>query len=517
MYLGLESIKGDHPSKFAQDLINLFQKLIDARDKETKVSKRIKAVEKLMPMLKKELEKIIFKHTGMQTAGIELSKYIDGACGCVPLIGYKSDALWDQAENADMIYGVTSGEPWGSFTTNQMKDIKNTVKDFIQNGKVNSKAKMRIRYMLFYDPYLALLSRETLNKHAAVNNAHECAADILHEIGHCVMLAEKAADTYIKVTIIRSNIKDWYASKDIPISDKIEVTKHLLKENPDADKNGLIQNTINNLPIDYEENIMVKALANIFAFFIGFMNSLMLADIGNIIVLTIVYSLFLPFELLRVVIGSTLPIKSEDFGYSEVYDKIGDLPPNKLNQYYTEYYADNYGLKHGLAMSSASSLNNLGYNYTLLGGTGGVPMTSASNIQANAGITYAIMSSLIMAPLLAMDEHGSNRQRFEAMMRKIISQIKKSNLPERMKTVYLEQYQAIAEEIPKRCFSERWRETVTKGVEILTTAAGMLSKPIMHYNQKAIDALVLSTEKLINNNLYVGAAQIESLLKKLKK
>lgn len=515
--IGLESLKGDHPSKFAQELIDVFQAIIDDRDKETKVSKRIKAVERHAGIVREKIPKIVEKYTGIPCNKVILANYPQGMVACLPLIGLASESVNEAAWNAWDIYDAV-GSGWETpFSNQEMLDLKNIATEFMKNGKVdNKKHKFKISYRFYYDLYFTLLARETISVKAREHTASDCAADVLHEIGHVVMLAEKASTTFIKHAIIRNRVLGWTKDKTISIKDRMEVTSKLVK---DAIKNSNISkdSALAKLSeIDYETTPLANALINIFGFIgavvcsIGILQEFIIGTAFTIIAL-------FGGPIFKV-INNILPIKTEGGDIvsllMDIDKKMSDLPITKFNTVYTEWYADNYGLKNGLGVSSIRSLENLAYNGTLLN----TPTPITANILTSA-MMYVTQVSIMVSylPFMGSEEHGTNTSRYEAMCRKLIAMMKKANIPSELKVDYLNQFDAMQLEMAKITSVTKVNEIMRAAYE---TASGLLKLGTVPFTvdvEKMVETLRANFENLINNRVYASLIRINDMVKSIYK
>lgn len=526
MNLALESLKNlDRPTPFAQEIIDLFQKVIDKREQYTKVSERIKAVESFKGTIEKEIPRIVKKYTGIENDMVQLSKQVDGMVACMPLLyknknkKYDIDYTWDT-------YDIASGIPT-QLSTEDIKDLKKVSEDFIKDGKVNnSKHVFKVSYVLYYDVYFTLCPKEVLSEKARYHTAKDCAADILHEIGHVVMLAEKAGETYIKARILQDRIIGYAKNQQIPISEKLGVARSILNKrikDGTVSKNSILNKAltkaeeIQDSTIEYNgssADFVMRVLNTVITFICcsgELLSNLPVAVVGYI---------FVGLGSVAGAIDDIFPTKgTANRGFNNVFldkidQKLSDLPVTKREQFYTEWYADNFAAKQGLYASSVNSLENLTYNSQFLMKQIG-PMTSTVSLAIYN--VYTTLSMLMYSPFLIFDEHGDNKSRYAEMRRSLISKIKKNDLPDNAKAFLLTEYEKSIDALSKLTYGSKAHTNALAAMKLLSAATNIVLAPVSHRTDKDAEVLREAFENLINNKLYISSAKLDLLIKKYKK
>jgi hypothetical protein len=515
--LGIESLNEiDRPSPFAKELIDLFQSIIDERDKFGKIADRLKALKSQIPKFKKEVIKIINKHTGLESIGVTVSDVPRCMIAINPILkpkGTKDKNKWYKL--TEKTYETAKGFPQ-KLTKVEMDNLTKLCENFHKTGKVDNSIKEQIyevKYHLYYDIYFTLGIEEYGGPKFKNNTAAECATHILHEVGHALMLADKAADVYLKQYVISRRVREYMTDKDTKLSDKVSVVKKLFKQIKEAkgpiSEGSKVQNMVSLVSKLLDKHISDEDNYN--------PTGLVAMAIDLLIICLTVVLLAIPYAIVSLISfahGVSQPV----FNVLESMNTTGKISPKQsdiitthFDRIYTEMYADRYASKNGLYASNISGMNVLINNINHMSLTTGWRGTFVLN---SFIYMQRIFETIVFSPLMIDEEHGNDVERLRRMQSFLIEEMKRNDIPEEIVLGLLKQYKESERGLKEISFISR----LSYGMQNFWSIVGKLTDLLLsgfRHNQQADTYFLRSTyEALKSNKLYVSSANLLQLIKK---
>lgn len=202
LFSGLETIQFQGVSKAGAELIAMFDHVAEARNKEETDSKRIKKVNDMCKgYMNKELKRIAKKYFNLTISKLILSETATGMFAILPTLG-------DDHTLAHTVMDIYTGSGFKNAadsapapeTAKELEEVAESFSkktaSFTKNKLVGETIQGNIDCEIYFDPYMAFLIPETVNKKAAALTSAEVAAIMLHEIGHMMVVIEHCGDKY---------------------------------------------------------------------------------------------------------------------------------------------------------------------------------------------------------------------------------------------------------------------------------------------------------------------------------
>lgn len=226
--IALEAIDFQVNTKFCDSIRDVYQDIINYRESQRGNHKIVRAViEYAANKMDKEFPKIWKQYINLNIKGITFSNCPTFFFAMCPHIGSDSDL----AKIADSATGNQHYTSDINFADKKYEEIKKVAASFDRKkGRIGvSQALKREIYMDFYfDPYIAFLTKDTLNINLEYMTAEELTAITLHEVGHMMSLLEHCADMYFNLSL---NIKIFNSfAKTAPLPEKLKAVKEILKD-----------------------------------------------------------------------------------------------------------------------------------------------------------------------------------------------------------------------------------------------------------------------------------------------
>ena len=501
-------------SEFGLELTKLFEKLEARRDSFSAASDRInKCVEEAIK-LAPQFTKLILKHTGVKLTGINFHASVNGNISILILIGtdltdihtkygnnrtiddYKKNRYWP-ITIANHAYGNDLSELFvpDDYTKEELKDLKKLSDSY---DKKMSKLKPGTMFkdkpisgLLNFDLGCTMLARECIGKQASAATPAECAAVLLHEIGHVLSLCKVAADQYFKLAHFNSLVKHIAETDRFTKEDKLEI----IVANLDDEKEKEVATDI----IRGGWNTTLSVIGKI------------LFTLGIAVVSEYVILITLVGYLSNIIAGILVRPFHKLYSISGRKYKTGDIGRSYYNNYFQEWDADAYVAEHGLGSYVATALYKLTDNFKLLGISWNV---DSKFDYYRSKILFYLMYSWVYTWGHFMEDsevHGSTSQRALNIMKIDISRLKNDNLtPEGMKLLVEDYYRA--EKVYKNfdgkdviqgmMYGSKW--ILYAIIRIVTTPLGLDS---LRDSTNTITKMKNVYSELTNNKLFLKMAE----------
>lgn len=371
---GLEAISFQRQSKFAKELVDIFQepydymKTVDDPKIDKLTKRRQLKIKKTTEFLKKTtmpaIVKCVKKHTGVEIKKAVVTdseptklNYLPGLFAIS--LEFKS---WDDFFDFNSAEAKYSGFGNGvddhlGFVQSNLEAYKNFDK---KTGRIPEKTSYNLQTTLYFDPVFSYFAEDILVDGENMS-AEQIAGVIMHEVGHIMCWVEHIGDMYFMcskpVDHLQQSLKkkDW-ASAIKETKEFAAGTKKLLENDPDKKDNYVVLDRIENA-MGHLENLEKGA------------NDPWYTVVGTPILAVMSGVLLLLFSIVHAILTSimvfdivdccmvTLSKQSTDSG-----TKTSDRKVTKHNLQYDERMADDFTTKHGLGPALAKALIIVGKN-----------------------------------------------------------------------------------------------------------------------------------------------------------
>lgn len=225
--VALEAIEFQINTKFADSIRDVYQNIINYREAQRGNRNIVRdVIEYAADTMDKEFPKIWKQYINLSLKGISFSQCPTFFFAMCPHIGSDKDL----AKIADSATGNQHYSSNIDFSNKTYEEIKKVAASFDRKkGRIGvTQALKRDIYMDFYfDPYVAFLTKDTLNVNLDYMTAEELTAITLHEVGHMMSLLEHCADMYFNLSL---NIKIANSfAKTAPLPEKLKAVKEIIK------------------------------------------------------------------------------------------------------------------------------------------------------------------------------------------------------------------------------------------------------------------------------------------------
>ena len=498
-------------SPLANELIQIFQEVIDKRESLTTIQDRVKEVPTFCKnVMGAKLINAIKKHTGITCKTIRFSNTIDMGFACLMDFGDKYGLT---ANDVIARYSGIQTNPNVTFWMNELGIKPKTAKDMevVANSLNRETGKFTVDRLadktqctmtLYFDPYGAFLIKECAHIKFEYFTAEEITGIVLHEIGHMLSALAHSADLCFRMQAYNRCMEYFLANASA--SEKAKVLKSgisiLDPKLKDKSDKAIDQCTA----VDGAED-QGSWVGNILGWFMD-------AIINAIQIL-----MFLP--IISVVVEELYMVTKEMF--PEVY--TGSFSSKKTSDHFymskqvklCEQFADEYVSKHGMSHGQVSALNKLWswieFSASLGSYTGSTTSTIAYHINKISFVALTLMYGDLT------DGNGlydNKTDRAAHLLEETAKAFKKTLSPE-MADYFMEDYIKTKNGLKNRTLYDSLRDGISwvrraVGYLLSTLPAMLISGRITTEYEK----LYNDGEKLRGNSLFVRATKLESLLRK---
>lgn len=342
-------------SPLANELIQIFQEVIDKRETIQTVSDRVKIIPKFFKdVAALKLVNAIKKHTGITCTSVKVSKTLDMGYACLMNFGDKYGLTAHDVINR---YSGLETEPMVQYymrelnirprTADDMKVVAESLNRETGMFTVTKLAdKTPCTMTLYFDPYGSFLIKECAHTNLEYFTAEEITGIILHEIGHMISALAHSADLCFRMQVYNRSMNYFLEQASVQekakfLKDNIHVLDPKLKDKADQ--------SIDQCTAIDGMNDQGSWVATIFGWFID-------AFITAISLLMLVPIISLILEQMYMITREAFPeIYSGSFNAKKTSDHFYMSKQVKL----CEQFADEYVAKHGMSHGQASALNKL--------------------------------------------------------------------------------------------------------------------------------------------------------------
>ena len=495
-------------SPLANDLITIFQEVIDYRETELVVMKRIKSVRnffvtKSAPKLKAAIK----KHTGIDCKNIVVSKTCDFGFACLMNFGDNMgltahDVInrYSGLETDPMILDYMRYKNIKPKSADDMRVVAESLKYETGYFTVNKlKGNIECFMTLYFDPYGAFLVKECGHDKADYLTAEEVTGIILHEIGHMISALAHSADLCFRSLVYNRSL-DYF-----------------LKNADTKQKTEYVKENINKLTPELADKAS-KSLDQCTAVDQGSQYGSWIENVFNIFVVMLIQLFSAPFIALYLILE---PI--DDFfnefslkgGWGKKMSDYAELPKQLK---VCEQFADEYVAKHGMAHAQASALRKL-WDFAAF------DMGTYVLGNRTSALWYSLNKSLFYVYTFLFGDitdggglYDNRSDRAKRLLMETTKALKTTNMSPEMVQFFITDYEKTKLELTKN------KTTAHKFGDLMNTIRAALK-----YLITALPAMLVSgrfsseyknlfnkAEQLMANSLFYRASKLEQLLTKWK-
>ena len=493
-------------SPLANDLITMFQEVIDHRETEQLVANRIKSVRnffvtKTVPKIKAAIK----KHTGITCSAVSVSKTCDFGFACLMNFGDKMgltahDVInrYSGLETDPMILDYMRYKGIKPKTADDMRVVAESLNYETGYFSVNKlKGNIECTMTLYFDPYGAFLVKECGHDKAEYLTAEEITGIVLHEIGHMISALAHSADLCFRSLVYNRSL-DYF-----------------LKNADTKQKAAYVKENINKLTPELAEKAS-QALDQCTATDQGSQYGSWIANVFNIFIVMLVELLNAPFIAICLLIEPLDAFFSEfatGGGWSKKMSDYANLPKQLK---VCEQFADEYVAKHGMAHAQASALRKIWDFSAFAMGTWVVGNRTASlwyHMNKASFYVYTILFGDITDGGGLYDNRSDRAKR---LLMETTKALKNTNMSPEMVQFFITDYEKTKLELTKnRSNAHKFGDlmnVIHSAIKYLISSlpamlvSGRFSTEYKNLFNKA--------EQLMSNSLFYRASKLEQLLRK---
>lgn len=527
--IALEAIEFQVDTKFADSIRDVYQDIINYRESQRGNKHIVRdVIEYAETKMTSQFSKLWKQHLGFKLGHVSLCNSPTFMFAMQPIMG-------SDKELAKVIDAMTGNALYASnldFSKKTYEEVKKVAASFDRKkGRVgvSTYLKKDLTMNFFFDPYVAFLTKDTLNVNLDYFTAEELTAITLHEVGHMMSLLEHCADMFYNVSLNIAIAKSF--AKTAPISEKVKAVKEYLK-----DKNAAKTLAENSKLKPQQADAANKTAENMdnfrkednyndssWSFWTTILNFFLSALYFAYTVIGWIYSPVSSFILQLIQdIGIAW---SRDYTQKGGYNvpKYSDYLANKTTAFNWERWADEYVTRYGYGSHLNTGLNKLFDTMSKVQLFSGMNEKGVDTWIRNSSIPMALSYvmhytySFILGGNLD-DGFGIYESQIDRMKRVIqdtANVFKRMDLPQEVMDLYIEEFEKCQKSmdnvgVMRRC--EHLWALVQRCIMSFVDPI-QLGNRLLRGNIKAEYAqLANDIDELKSNQLYYNAAKLNSIL-----
>ena len=495
-------------SPLANDLITMFQEVIDYRETEQTVMKRIKNVRnffvsKTVPKLKAAIK----KHTGITCASVSVSKTCDFGFACLMNFG---DNMGLTAHDVINRYSGLETDPmvldymrYKGIKPKSAEDMRVVAESLqYETGYFTAnklKGNIECTMTLYFDPFGAFLVKECGHDKAEYLTAEEITGIILHEIGHMISTLAHSADLCFRSLVYNRSLE------------------YFLKNADTKQKSEFVKKNINKLTPELAEKAS-QALDQCTATDQGSQYGSWIANVFNIFIVMLIELFNIPFVALFLVLEPVSDFFGEFLtggGWNKKMSDYADLPKQLK---VCEQFADEYVAKHGMAHTQASALRKLWDFAAFQMGTYVVGNRTCALWYHLNKATFYVYTLLFGDVTDGGGTYDNRSDRAKRLLMETTKALKNTNMSPEMVQFFITDYEKTKLELTKN------KSTAHKFGDLMNTIRGALKYLITSLPAMLVSGrfsteyknLFNKAEQLMSNSLFYRASKLEQIIRKMK-
>ena len=493
-------------SPLANDLITMFQEVIDHRESVDTVTKRVNSVKNFfVKTTVPKLKAAIKKHTGITCAEVKVSKTCDFGFACLMNFGDKLgltayDVInrYSGLETEPMVLDYMRYKGIKPKSADDMRVVAESLQYETGYFTVNKlKGNIECTMTLYFDPFGAFLVKECGHDKAEYLTAEEITGIILHEIGHMISTLAHSADLCFRSLVYNRSLDYFLKNADI------------------KQKTAYVKENINQLTPEMAQKAS-QALDQCTAIDQGSQYGSWIANVFNIFIVMLIELFNAPFMALALICIPLVDFFSEfatGGGWNKKMSDYADLPKQLK---VCEQFADEYVAKHGMAHAQASALRKLWDFAAYQMGTYVIGnRTAALWYHVNKASFYVY--TILFGDLTDGGGTYDNRSdRAKRLLMETTKALKNTNMSPEMVQYFITDYEKTKLELTKNKSTAHkfgdMMNVIHSAIKYLVTAlpamlvSGRFSSEYKNLFNKA--------EQLMSNSLFYRASKLEQLLRK---
>lgn len=531
--IGTEAIDFQIDTGFADSIKNVYQDIINYRESQRGDKNIVKhVIDYAKKKMNAEFPVLWKKYLGIELKSITFSSNISFLFAMQPVMG-------DNKTLAKVIDSMTGNTLYASdinFSKKTLEEIKKISLSFDRvKGKVSATSflKKNIAMNFFFDPYIAFLMRDTLHVNLDYMTAEEITGITLHEVGHMMSLLEHCGDLFFQVSLNASIIKSF--AKTAPLSEKIKLTREILKKQPnpsnELSENGTIgkkeandaiialKNVTDGFDAHKEDNWNDSTWSfwgTIFNFFLN------IYFIGSATLEFIYFPIRFMIESMAIMlIPSLIGDYVQKGGKND--PKYSDFMANKTNAFNWERWADEYVTRYGYGSHLSAALIKLFSameSSTLFTGSNAKGMdTWIRNSSIPFYLSYVCNFFWAISIGGNMDDgfgiYETQVRRLNRVIEDTASVFKQNDLPQEVVDLYLLEFEKCKAQLNSVSVLRRCEHLYGITMRCIMSFVNPieLGNRLLRGNIKAEYATLMNDiDKLKSNELFYQAAKINSIL-----
>ena len=498
-------------SPLANELIQIFQEVIDKRESLLTVDDRVRQIPKYVKdVTVVKLVNAIKKHTGITCTSVKLSKTLDMGYACLMNFGDKwgltAHDVINRYSGLETDFVVKDWMRQLNITPRTAEEMKVVAESLNrETGKFTVTTlpdKIPCTMTLYFDPYGSFLVKECAHVNLEYFTAEEITGIVLHEIGHMVSTLAHSADLCFRMQVYNRSME--YFLSEASVQEKAKLAKFGIALIDQKLKDKSDQSIDQCTAID-GMNDNGSWVGSVFGWFMDILITAM--------------QLIMLLPIISIVCEELYMVTKEMF--PEIYSGSFDAKKTSDHFYMSkqvkvcEQFADEYVAKHGMAHGNASALNKLWsyveYSSSIASYAGSRTSSIAYHINKIAFVTLTLMYGDLTDGGGAYD---GKTDRAAHLLDETCKAFKQHMSPE-LAEFFLEDYIKTKNALKNRTVYDRIRDGAAWfrraiGYLLSTLPAMLVSGRITTEYEKLFN----DGEKLRANPLFMRATKLDLLLKR---
>lgn len=443
--LGMEAIDFQHNSQAAIDLIKVFQDVIDYRNTISSTNSNKEIIEKVKEYVNDNMvdnfKNVVLKHFNLHIQDIIISIVPDCMFAVMPVIG-TLDISMDIRSNIEGVkykkHTPVTAKELEEVATSLDKSTAKIGKDYVLNSKDKKNA---IRCVMYFDPFSAFLSKETIHVDLERFTAPSIAGIMLHEIGHVFYLIERANHTYQVMGTVNESLTHFI--KYATVEEKFNYAKaHVNDVDEESLPNGITKAKLTTI-LENAEDIYIKTRETV--------SDSISKQIFSVVSTLLLLTLIGPSGILSRI--STRIMQNEIVELYKVYRRYEDnrKKSDKLVtdhiMMHNERSADEFVSRHGLGSAEAKGLTLI-YEYV----SNGLILSSILPILRSNSYTRILYRNFTIITGLTSNSsimYEKEMDRLTRLMQNNYAAMKQANLQPEILNHYIREHEQLEDIIKK--------------------------------------------------------------------
>ena len=513
--LGLDKISTEsidfqiRGSLLANELMTIFQEVINKRESIDTIEKRVKEVPAFFKATSiPKLKAAIQKHTGFECKSVKVSRSIDMGFACLMDFGDKygltASTVIDRYSGLDTDVMLAEYMRANKIQPRSAADMRAIAESLNREtgifGIDRCANKIKCTMTLYFDPYGAFLVKEVGHQKLEYLTAADITAVVLHEIGHMLSTLAHSADLCFRMQVYNRSLD--YFNQSAPKEEKVKYSTDVIAtldpKLADQVRAGIDKCTA------VKQNDQGSFVLNVLGWIFDCIGIL-------------VQAIFLPVSLVVDVLDGVL---SETF--PEMINNATN--PNKHSDFYAlskqlkvcEQFADEYVTRHGMGSAQIEALRKI-WSYAEYS------MSFAASIGGSTKLSLAYyinkVSFVVTTMMFGDMTNGGGLYdykfiRAQRLMQETCKVFKQQLSPE-MAEFFMEDYLRCKQALQNKSVTDRIARASQLFHDLVKYLGGVIPAMLISGRiSSEYERLYNNVEKLVSNPLFFRSTQLEQLLRR---